>query len=160
MSRRPDPAPFEVEIVDLAHFGGIDALNSAEPGPMLAEAANTLLPGARPDGAIDLVYCWDLLNYLSLDALAALMDAIGRRARPGALAHALICYADRNMPECPGRFVPREDGALIDQSAPGASVAAPRYSPEDLGSSMASFVIDRARLLGNGMQEFLFRLDP
>ncbi len=32
------------------------------------------------------------------------------------------------------------------------------YSPEDLAKHMAGFEIDRARLLGNGMQEFLFRL--
>lgn len=147
-----------VEIVDLAYFGGIDALNAAEPGPALVEVANALLPGGRPGSAIDLVYCWDLPNYLSLNALAALMDAIGRRARPGALAHALICYSDRDMPEQPGRYVPTEDGALFDRSAPAARVAAPRYSPEELGQSMGRFTIDRARLLGNGMQEFLFRL--
>ena len=39
-------------------------------------------------------------------------------------------------------------------------VPAPRYSPEDLGIAMGSFEIDRARLLSNGMQEFLFRLVP
>lgn len=146
------------EIVDLAHFGGIDSLNAAEPGAALIEVANALLPAVPPDGAINLVYCWDLPNYLSLDALAALMDGIGRRARPGALAHALICYSDRDMPERPGRFVPTEDGALVDRSPPAARVAAPRYSPEELGQSMGRFTIDRARLLGNGMQEFLFRL--
>jgi len=87
------------------------------------------------------------------------MGAIGRRARPGALAHALIFYADRDMKEQPGRFIPTADGELIDLSAPGATLAAPRYSPEDLGKSMGGFMIDRARLLSNGMQEFLFRLE-
>mgnify|MGYP000187495523 CR=1 FL=1 len=33
------------------------------------------------------------------------------------------------------------------------------YSPEELGKSMHPFAIDRARLLSNGMQEFLFRLE-
>ncbi|MBT8089497.1 MAG: hypothetical protein KJO01_04750 [Gammaproteobacteria bacterium] len=148
-----------VEIADLAHFGGIDHLNRAEHGPALAHAAESLLPNALPDDAIDLVFCWDLPNYLTLDALSALMAAIGRRARPGALAHALIFYADRDMKEHPGRFVPTADGELIDRSGPGAVTAAPRYSPEVLGKSMGRFVIDRARLLGNGMQEFLFRLE-
>ena len=147
-----------VEIADLAHFGGTDILNTAEPGPALVDAAESLLPNRRPDDAIDLVFCWDLPNYLSLNALSALMDAIGCRARPGALAHALIFYAERDMKEHPGRFVPTADGELIDHSAPSAAIAAPRYSPEDLGKSMGGFVIDRARLLSNGMQEFLFRL--
>ena len=58
----------------------------------------------------------------------------------------------------PARFVPTEDGELIDLSVQSASVAAPRYSPEDLGNSMGGFVLDRARLLSNGMQEFVFEL--
>ena len=68
--------------------------------------------------------------------------------------------ADREMKEHPGRFVPTAAGELIDRSAPGTLIPAPRYSPEDLGKSISGFTIDRARLLSNGMQEFLFRLGP
>ena len=149
-----------VEIADLAYFGGIDHLNGTEPGPAQADAAESLFPIRPPDEAIDLVFCWDLPNYLTLSALSALMNAIGRRARTGALAHVLISYAERDMKEYPCRFVPTADGELIDHSATtSATIAAPRYSPEDLGKNMGRFVIDRARLLSNGMQEFLFRLD-
>ena len=147
-----------VEIADLAYSGGIDHLNTTKPGPALTEAAESLFPNRLPDDAIDLVFCWDLPNYLTLSALSALMAAIGHRARPGALAHALIYYAEPDMPENPRRFVPTMDGELVDYSASSTATAAPRYSPEDLGRSMGRFVIDRARLLGNGMQEFLFRL--
>jgi S-adenosylmethionine:diacylglycerol 3-amino-3-carboxypropyl transferase len=147
------------EIVDLAHFGSIERLNTTEPGPDLAVVANTLLPSARPDDAVDLVFCWDLLNYLNPDALSALMEAIARRARPGALAHALIFYAERDMPASPGRYVPTAESELVNLGAPTTTIAAPRYSPEDLARGMGGFIIDRARLLGNGMQEFLFRLD-
>ena len=148
------------EIADLAYFGGIDNLNTTEPGPALTDKADSLLPNRRPGEAIDLVFCWDLPNYLTLNALSALMTAIRHRARPGALAHALIFYAERDMPEHPGRFVPTVDGELLDHDAPCAAIAAPRYSPEDLDKSMGGFVIDRARLLSNSMQEFLFRLGP
>lgn len=147
-----------VEIADLAHFGGVDRLNKAEAGPVLDRVADALLPNPLPAESLDLVFCWDLPNYLTLDALSALMHAIGRRARHGAVAHALICYAERDMREHPGHFVPTGDSELIDYAPTGASVAAPRYSPEDLQKSMGRFVLDRARLLANGMQEFLFRL--
>ncbi len=146
------------EIADLAHFGGIDRLNSEVPGRALSQVAESLLPNRLSGDALDLVFCWDLPNYLTLDALSALMDAIGGRARPGALAHTLIFYAERDMKEHPGRFVPTADGELVEQSPPDTMIPAPRYSPEDLGKSMGGFIIDRARLLGNGMQEFLFRL--
>lgn len=147
-----------VEIADLAHFGGVDYLNSKEPGPDLVGAVDSWLPNGLSNEAIDLIFCWDLPNYLTLAALSALMDAIGQRARPGALAHAMIHYADREMKAHPGRLVPTPDFELVDLSAPGEAMAAPRYSPEDLGKSMGRFDIDRARLLGNGMQEFLFQL--
>ena len=146
------------EIVDLAHFGAIERLNTTELGPELAAVANSLLPSRRPDDAIDLVFCWDFLNYLNLDALCTLMGAIGHRARPGAFVHALIYYAERDMPEHPGRYVPTATGELVNLGEPGPKVPAPRYSPEELGRGMRPFVIDRARLLGNGMQEFLFQL--
>lgn len=148
-----------VDVADLAHFGGVDRLNSTAPDSELNAMSESLLPKQDSDEAIDLVFCWDLPNYLTLNALSALMSTIERRARPGALAHALISYADRDMQEHPGRFVPTVDGELIDRSAGCKSIAAPRYSPEDLGKNMGHFAIDRARLLGNGMQEFLFRLE-
>ena len=148
-----------VEIADLAHFGGIDRLNATESGPALQAAVNSMLPTRRPDDAFNLVFCWDLPNYLTLNALSALMNAIADRARPGAVAHALIYYAERDMREQPGRFVPTAEGEkLIDCSATQAVIAAPRYSPEDLEKGMGRFALDRARLLSNGMQEFLFRL--
>jgi hypothetical protein len=148
-----------VEIADLAHFGGLDRLNTAEPGPALASAADSMLPNRRACDAINLVFCWDLPNYLTLNALSGLMNAIGKRAGPRALVHALVYYAEQDMRAHPGHLVPTTDGELTDYSAAGAMIPAPRYSPEDLGKNMGPFVLDRARLLGNGMQEFLFQLE-
>jgi len=147
-----------VEIADLAYFGGIDRLNNAEPGPSLLEAADSWFMEQPADDPFDLILCWDLPNYLTLDALSALMYAIARRARPGAIAHALIFYADREMPDHPGRFIPTADGELTDYGTEGAAIASPRYSPEDLQNNMRPFRIDCARLLRNGMQEYQFRL--
>ena len=147
-----------VEITDLAYFGGIDQLSSPETRAELAKAADALVPDPWPGEPFDLVFCWDLPNYLTLDGLSALMKAIASRARPGALAHALIVYAERQMGAQPGRYVPTAEAELIDTSTRQMSIDAPRYSPADLGESVGGFTLDRARLLGNGMQEFLFRL--
>lgn len=151
-------AQCRVEIVDFAWFGGIVELNAAEPGPALAATVESLLPARQAGDAVDLVFCWDLPNYMELEALSGLMAGIAGRARPGAIAHALIYYSGRDMPGRPGRFVPDAGGDLTDHRPAGEAIPAPRYSPEDLGRSMGGFGIDRARLLGNGMQEFLFRL--
>ena len=146
-----------VEIVDLAHFGGVERLNEAEPGDELTRVAESILPNRNTADPIDRIFCWDLPDYLSLKALSALMTAIGERSAPGALAHCITAYSDRDMREQPGRFVPATDGALVDRNPPCNRVPAPRYSPEDFSLHMGGFVIDRARLLSNGMQEFLFR---
>ncbi len=148
-----------VTIADVGCGDGIGRLNEEEPADDLVTIARSLLPEHRAADAVDLVFCWDLLNYLKPEAVTALMIAVAERARPGALAHALIVYSERSMPDRPGRFVPDEDYMLIDRAVRGAMIEAPRYSPEFLGRIMAPFAIEHARLLANGMQEFLFRLD-
>ncbi len=148
-----------VEIADLAGEGGVDRLNSSDtPVDVLVATAEALLPEHQSDDAVDLVLCWDLLNYLKPQGMSALMNAIAARGRPGMLAHALIVYSERSMPARPGRYVPTEDLKLLDRATPAAMIAAPRYSPEFLGSNMGRFGIEHARLLGNGMQEFVFHL--
>jgi hypothetical protein len=150
-----------VEIADLASDDGIGRMNIEEATrEELAAIAESLLPAHQEnvDDALDLVFCWDLPNYLKPKPLSALMNAIAARARPGAIAHALVVYSERTMPERPGRFVPNEDVMLVNRGASTSETAAPRYSPDDLRRIMGSFAIDRAMLLANGMQEFLFRL--
>lgn len=146
-----------VEIADLAGSDGLALLNAEQSADSLARVAASLLPDLRDEG-LDVIFCWDLLNYLNRKALSALMHAIAAGTRPGALAHGLIAYADSTMPEQPGRFVPTEDSKLVNRRGSSTEVVAPRYSPEDLELTMGRFEIERAMLLANGMQEFLFRL--
>ena len=147
-----------VQIVDLASEGGIERLNAAEPGDALNATAESLLPTHRSDGeAFDIVLCWDLPNYLTPPSLSALMSGIVARASPAVLAHALIAYSERLMPDRPSHYLPTEDSRLVDRGGAVAKIEAPRYSPEDLGRIMGGFTIERARLLSNGMQEMLFR---
>lgn len=144
-----------VEIADLVGNDGIARLNTdaLEGRP----DASAVLPG-RGEEPIDIIFCWDMLNYLSPAAVAALMREIAARARPGTLAHGLIVYSDATMPATPGRWVPDGPGRLLNRNKGGAEVKAPRYSPESLGKIMEPFAIERGVLLANGMQEFLFRL--
>lgn len=148
-----------VEIADIASDGGVGRLNAEVSPEELAATAESLLPKrGNADEALDIVLCWDLPNYLQPKPLSVLMNAIAARARHGTLAHALIVYSERTMPEHPGRFVPTDDIMLVNRGPAASEVAAPRYSPDDLRRVMGSFAIDRAMLLANGMQEFLFRL--
>ena len=151
-------SPCRVEIADFVREAGVARLNAVEEPVALPGVAESLLPGHQPDAPVDAIFCWDVLNYLQPAAIAVLLDAIARRSRPGAAAHALIAYAERTMPATPACFVPRPDGRLENHATAAGQVASPRYSPEDLGRLLGAFAIDRGRLLANGMQEYLFRL--
>lgn len=148
------PYRCRLDIADLAD--GLQALDD-EPDPVLLRArAEALLPPPRTE-PIDIVLCWDLLNYLQRPAIAALMGALSARMRPGAFAHLLIVYSGTTMPARPSRFAPLPDGRLVETATTDARRNAPRYSPEDLGKCMRGLRSESASLLRNGMQEFLFR---
>lgn len=144
-----------LDIADIAD--GLDALNGLPDPVILADSAEALLPRRRNEPA-DIVFCWDILNYLERPALQAFMARIAERARPGTLVHALIVYSETHMPARPGNYVPQQDNSLLDISVQRDDRPAPRYSPEDFDRYMPGYLIERAMLLGNGMQEFLFRL--
>lgn len=144
-----------LDIVDLAE--GLDQLDAVDEPDALRELAERLLPPHHGDGA-HVVLCWDLLNYLKRPALSAVMTAVAERARRGAFAHALIAYSSSRMSARPGIFVPVDGQRLMNVAPPQPERDAPRYSPEDLANCMHGYTVERARLLRNGMQEFLFRL--
>jgi hypothetical protein len=134
----------------------LDSLNSAADPDERRAALEALLPPRREE-AIDVVLCWDLLNYLERPALSALMEQVVQRLRPGSLVHALIAYSTPRMPARPARIVPAEDHRLHHLVLTAEEKASPRYSPDDLARCMPGLAVERAMLLKNGMQEFLFR---
>lgn len=143
-----------LEITDLG--AAVDTLNATEETAELRAALRALLPLSRPE-ATDLVLCWDLLNYLEPPVLKALMDEIQSRLRPGSLVHALIAYSTPRMPARPQHITPTPSYGLEIVPLDGAERAGRRYTPDELGRLMGGYVVERAMLLKNGMQEFLFR---
>jgi hypothetical protein len=142
-----------LEITDLAD--DLDWLNAIKDPGELRAACATLLPPRRHE-ATDLVLCWDLLNYLERPALTALTRELLPRLSPGALVHALIFYSLPGMPARPGRVVPADGQRLLHAPTSAAQKPAPRYAPDELTRLMPGYAVERAMLLRNGMQEFLF----
>ena len=115
------------------------------------------LPLARTTEPADVVFCWDVLNYLDTESLRTLMARVAARCRAGALVHALVVYSERVMHDRPGQLLPVNAGTFIDVAAEKPTRPAPRYSTEALAEAMPDFTVERVRLLGNGMQEYLFK---
>jgi hypothetical protein len=144
-----------LDIADLA--ANLNEIDQELEGRDLRSNIDRLLPVKRSE-RVDLVLCWDLLNYLSRPAIRELMTCIAERSKKGTLIHALVVYAERQMPVIPDRYVPVDDHSLRPVTLSQEMRPAPRYSPEDLSQCMPAYQLDRAMLLRNGMQEFLFRL--
>ena len=144
-----------LDIVDLAT--GLDALNGEVDARRIRQHAESLLPQRRSEST-DIVLCWDLINYMNQPALAAFMECVALRCKRGALAHGLVYYSAREMPERPSTFVPVDDQHIAQHDVVPRARPAPRYTPEDLARCMPRYGVERGRLLRNGMQEFLFRL--
>jgi hypothetical protein len=142
--------------VEIADFVARDALRLADvdedAGPAWIDAILPA-PNAEP---LNLIFCWDLPNYLSLHAFRELTGVFGKRAAAGCKLHMLIAYSKREMPATPARYRIREDGQLIQRLPNDELAPAPRYSPEDLGRAVGGFRYERGVLLANGMQEFVY----
>lgn len=149
------PFRCRLDIADLSD--GLDQLNAETDRAGLDVRIAQLLPQPRQE-PVDMVLCWDLLNYLHKPALTALMDALAGRGRTGMRVHFLVAYSDIRMPARPSRFAPLTDGRLVISPVTREQRDAPRYTPEDLGRCLRGYRVDGAMLLRNGMQEFVYRL--
>lgn len=143
-----------LDIADLS--GDIDTLNAISEPELLRQVVTAVLPPRRAEKS-NVVLCWDLLNYLQPRTITALMREVRERLDPGALVHALIVYSGKTMAARPARIVPDDQDRLLYFPQSAQESPASRYSPEVLARCMPGYAVERAMLLRNGMQEFLFR---
>lgn len=151
-----------LDIADLAtSLEQLNIQNETKPLQVLVES---LLPPGCPE-ATDVVLCWDILNYVQPAALTAIMNSIMARSRAGTFVHALIVYSSRRMPAYPGvyaPYLPKDDEATVEKlhimQSTKKECDAPQYTPDTLKRCMQGYRIERAMLLSNGVQEFLFRI--
>jgi hypothetical protein len=110
--------------------------------------------GGRP---VDAVLFWNLVNYLEPATIKALMQLLTPQLSRGAVLHLLVEYSATRIPDPPPRLVPlSHDELRVDVSGPGMRPS-PGYTPADIQRFMGTLRAEKTVLLGNGMQEFLFR---
>jgi len=105
---------------------------------------------------VDLVLCWELLDYLTRPRLAAFASHLAPWLERGAYLHAFIA-ARANIPARPAGFELLELDRVRYRPVGDALCPAPRYHQLDLGRLMPQFAIERSVLLRNGLQEYLLR---
>jgi hypothetical protein len=143
-----------LDIVNLPE--GLGELQAMEDPGEVEQAFRRLLPPMKDD-RIEVVFCWNLLNYLRPDLITLLMNVVTERLAPGGRVHALIEYQATRMPGSPGTITPGEGNTLEVQPSDAPPIKAPRYTYGALEKLMPGLKSERAMLLGNGMQEYLFK---
>ncbi len=145
-----------LDVLDLAVM--LPELNAAQADPQARRAVLTRqLPTAQDEPA-ELVFCWNLLNYLQPGDITTLIEGLLPLLAPAARLHALIEYSSPLMPAGPGHWVPDQTGRLFADQEDVEQIPAPRYSPKALERMMPQLKPERSMLLGNGLREHLFRL--
>lgn len=113
-----------------------------------------------PDPAgekLDLILCWDLVNYLNHTELADLFYVFETLADEKTWIYAMFSTL-LVMPETPGTFTLTEK-ALVEYSLPTDKYkTCPRYCPRELQRMFNRFAIARLLLLKNGYYEILFQM--
>ena len=132
-------------------------LDAEEDEADLQRRMETLLPDSLASGA-QVVLVWDVLNYLQPRVINALMCRLADLLPRGALVHGLVAYSNKVLPETPRALVMCPDGWVRALPAGNnATREAPGCSTGELQRLMPAFRVERAILLGDGMQECLFR---
>ena len=146
-----------LEIADLPASLSSLLSSEADDDESLGNKVQQALP-ARTDEPVDIILCWDLLNYLDRRTLTAVMARLAQRANQCTWVHSLIVYSAARMPVVPSLYMPNEQDDLITTPVTTELRDAPRHTPDDLARCMPDYRVERAVLLNNGMQEFLFRI--
>ncbi len=107
---------------------------------------------------VDAVFCWDLLNYLSLPLMKAFSTRLAAIMSPGGMVHAYIHSANANMPLYPPRYSPQGENLVLRLDHDPDTLKTPRYSFGDLEKHADGLHVDRSMLLRNGIQEYLLRV--
>ena len=166
-------------ILDLgpAHPGTLDLLSGSRCRYCIGDAleALTRLDPEREPGELDtalaqllpvevfanadLVLSWQLFDYLERPVLEAFGRHLPNLLAPGGHLHAITEYSAGTMPDpMHGLFLDRDGTVRRIGTHAGQRRTAPRHAPAELQRRLGGLQMERAVLLGNGMQEYLFRL--
>ncbi|MCB0323415.1 MAG: hypothetical protein KDD69_07565 [Bdellovibrionales bacterium] len=104
----------------------------------------------------DLVFCWDILNYMEPAEISALGSQLVPISTDYTVVHALVSSLNR-VPAQPGNFSVDDDGIVHYAFSATGDINSPRYSMGRMQKLFTGFEVDRMRLLKSGYYEVLLR---
>lgn len=119
---------------------------------------------AKPEKIkFDVILCWDLLNFLSAEMIAYLIELLQPNLKPGTLLHAMI-YTGAKAPRRPAKFKLLQDFTYETADDPNyPSVAYQGHSTVALMQSLGRFNLSNSLVQRQGMRkdliEYFFEYD-
>ncbi len=110
------------------------------------------------DTRFDVIFGWDLFNYMHGDMIHALMKRLSGSAHSGTLLFIMISTTP-TIPDRPARITVTPEGRVSYEPYAGGLRPNPRYTPLALERMMPGFRLLHSFLLGTAMQDYLFSFE-
>lgn len=124
-------------------------------GPNPYERRVTQALAHSAETRFDLIFGWDLFNYMHCDQIHALMKRLSGSCRSGTLLFIMISTAPV-IPERPAKITVAHEGLVSYESTSAPGKSNPRYTPLALERMMPGFRLLHSFLLAESMQDYLF----
>ena len=111
------------------------------------------------DTRFDLVFAWDLLNYLAPEQIEALSHRLASFSHRGTKLFAMIAI-HREIPARPCAFKILDSETLEYDALTHHTRTAPRHPEPALRRLMSGFDVESTCVLRNGLQEYVFTYTP
>lgn len=128
----------------------------SEPAPPYCPVFGQMLPFSAKE-RFDIIFCWDLLNYMNADSIRGLSRFLAGHCNAGALCFFSI-MTQKSMPLRPCRYRIKAEDTLQYQLLTSQQTASPRFTQSRILELMPEFQIQRSFLLKTGSQEQVFRI--
>lgn len=143
----------KLQVGDLYRSLVADAARFADPETDLVALFRAVLP-APPGRRFDLVFAWDLVDYLTKPQIRALSTVLAERCRPGARLFLMVATG-KEIAQTPLRYLFHDEASLIYRDRSPHTRPGPRYRPAEIDELTPGFTVDRTFLLRHGVQEYL-----
>ena len=112
---------------------------------------------ANTSQRLDMVFLWDLPNYMDRRVLASLIDYLRPHIKDSVKLHTYI-HTRQFMPMRPARYSATTEGKVCVSDLYEATCKSPGYFHEALQELLYPFQVNRSILLATGMQEYILSL--
>lgn len=139
----------------------VDLLNELDPALLSADAEDSDLCSAlgpllagQAERTVDIILCWDVLNFLPLPALAIFHDLLSPQLQPNARLHCFgVRHSDTPIPWSEHAF--DTDDCITTRAKDGAPWPSYAHTPLELNKHLASLQVARTILLQDARLELL-----